>query len=133
MVNLNRKPKLDVMQIQGQLGQFTGTEQWYRSAINCVLTDGTKFVADSVGAYWLFDDTSLFLKGYETQDYFAVMRLSHMGDSGFKVERGDGNGNWVHHFSGGYTTFPRELMPFEWYASYDPDTGFWINLLKSEY
>ena len=133
MVNDYRKPKLDITQIQDQLGQFTGTEQWYRSGMNCVLTDGTKFVADSLGAYWLFDDTSLFLRDFHKQDHFAVMRLSHVGDYGFKVERGDGNGEWVPHFNGGYTTFPRELMPFEWYAVFDPDTGFWINLLKSEY
>ena len=43
------------------LAQFTGTEQWYRHAVNGEVhfTDGAKYVADHVGAYWLLDEIAL--------------------------------------------------------------------------
>jgi hypothetical protein len=39
------------------LGQFTGTEHWYRHGINrnVLFTDGAKYVADTAGAHWLLD------------------------------------------------------------------------------
>jgi len=40
------------------LAQFIGTTQWYRwSGLfgNCVLTDGTRYLAEEAGAYWLMD------------------------------------------------------------------------------
>jgi hypothetical protein len=45
-------------EIERDLPQFYGTESWYRWSIlfrRHLLTDGTKFVADSAGAYWLMD------------------------------------------------------------------------------
>jgi hypothetical protein len=43
------------------LAQFTGTEQWYRHALNgeAHFTDGAKHVADRAGAYWLLDEIAL--------------------------------------------------------------------------
>jgi hypothetical protein len=43
------------------LAQFTGTEQWYRHALNGEVhfTGGAKYVADHVGAYWLLDEIAL--------------------------------------------------------------------------
>jgi len=39
------------------LRQFTGTENYYRHALNrhILFTDGCKYVADEGGAYWLLD------------------------------------------------------------------------------
>ncbi len=37
------------------LGQFTGTTGYYRITRKHLLTDGTKYLADAVGAYWLMD------------------------------------------------------------------------------
>ena len=37
------------------LGQFTGTENYYRHWLNFVYTDGVKFMAEKAGAYWLLD------------------------------------------------------------------------------
>ena len=41
--------------------QFTGSEHWYRHALNrkIVFTDGAKHVADHGGAYWLLDEIAL--------------------------------------------------------------------------
>ena len=41
-----------------QLGQFTGTTAYYRWSVlfrSCVLTDGTRYLAEEAGAYWLMD------------------------------------------------------------------------------
>src|SRR5882757_828930 len=44
-----------------ELAQFTGTEHWYRHALNrnVLFTDGAKYVADQAGAYWLLDEIAL--------------------------------------------------------------------------
>ena len=46
------------------LRQFTGSEHWYRHSLNraVVYTDGAKYVADQVGAYWLLDEIALSLR-----------------------------------------------------------------------
>jgi hypothetical protein len=43
---------------EADLNQFTGTEFWYRHALNrnVLFTDGAKYVADEGGAYWLLDE-----------------------------------------------------------------------------
>ena len=43
------------------LGQFTGSETWYRHGLNrkVLYTDGAKYVADHGGAYWLLDEIAL--------------------------------------------------------------------------
>jgi hypothetical protein len=37
------------------LSQFTGTEKYYRLYSTVVLTDGTKYLSDTAGCYWLMD------------------------------------------------------------------------------
>jgi hypothetical protein len=43
------------------LGQFIGTEHWYRHGINrkVLFTDGAKYVADTAGAYGLLDEIAI--------------------------------------------------------------------------
>ena len=41
-------------QIEQDLRQFTGTENYYNS-LGLLFTDGVKFLADSCQAYWLID------------------------------------------------------------------------------
>jgi hypothetical protein len=113
------------------LSQFYGTENYYRIAQNAVLTDGAKYVSDELGAYWLFLDTALMMLGYEKQDHFAVIRLSKKGE-GFIVELGDGNDRWKELFSGEFTDFPNDMLPFEFFAGFQPEVG-WVFMLKSEY
>ena len=38
-----------------QLSLFTGTEHYYRINRKCLLTDGTKYLAEGAGAFWLMD------------------------------------------------------------------------------
>ena len=44
-----------------ELAKFTGSEHWYRHALNrkVLFTDGAKYVADRAGAYWLLDEIAL--------------------------------------------------------------------------
>jgi hypothetical protein len=46
---------------ESDLQQFTGTDNWYRHALNrkITYTDGVKYLADSAGAYWLVDEVAI--------------------------------------------------------------------------
>lgn len=53
--------------IENQLGYFTGTTGYHRLSIlfpNFLLTDGTKYLAESCGAHWLFD----LIASYQTHN-----------------------------------------------------------------
>jgi hypothetical protein len=80
---------------QSDLVQFSGTENYYRHAINrrVTFTDGMKFLADKAGAYWLLDEIALRqshprLKG----ECFQVWRLKLDG-KGCTLTADDGNDN----------------------------------------
>ena len=51
---------------KADLAQFTGSENWYRHAINraVLFTDGAKYVADQAGAYWLLDEIAIIQPHY---------------------------------------------------------------------
>ena len=56
--NINQRLNQD--QLIFELAQFTGTEKWYRHALNrnLIYTDGVKFLAENggeQGAYWFID------------------------------------------------------------------------------
>lgn len=43
-------------EIESMLQQFTGTENYHRHALSgMVYTDGVKYLAEAVGAFWLID------------------------------------------------------------------------------
>ena len=123
----------DLVKFRDELSNFYGTEAYYKIGPNAVLTDGTKFVAEQLGAFWLFQDTAIYMAGYQETDGFAVIRLSFEDSGPFKVELGDGNGHWRTLFGSEFTDFPKELVPFEFYACWDAVMGMWVLMLKSEY
>lgn len=43
------------------LAQFTGTARYYRLNRKCLITDGAKYLADTVEAYWLLDAAASYL------------------------------------------------------------------------
>jgi len=58
--NNRTKQRLNQDQLKFELAQFTGTEKWYRHALNrnLIYTDGVKFLAENggeQGAYWFID------------------------------------------------------------------------------
>jgi hypothetical protein len=56
-----KRPTMTKTLNKADLAQFTGSENWYRHAINraVLFTDGAKFVADQAGAYWLLDEIAI--------------------------------------------------------------------------
>lgn len=71
-------------------GQFTGTSQFYKY-YNLYLTDGAKYVADTFGAYWVFDMVVSYYNLYKGNDFLLVkVRVNQdTGEGLFTIE--DGN------------------------------------------
>jgi hypothetical protein len=91
------------------LHQFTGTEQWYRHALNrnVTFTDGAKYVADQAGAYWLLDEIALAQR-YEPavrDEAFQVWKLT-VKDSSATLACEDGNDRVVFTKAIPFTDFP---------------------------
>ena len=92
------------------LRQFTGSEHWYRHALNrnVSFTDGAKYVADMAGAYWLLDEIAL-IQPYDTRvtaEVFQVWRLLVRPDKTATLTCKGGSGNTVFTKHIGYTGFP---------------------------
>jgi hypothetical protein len=101
------------------LAQFTGTEQWYRHALNGEVhfTDGAKHVADRVGAYWLLDEIAL-MQLYDKRvaaERFPVWRLSVNTDMTADLTCEDGSDNVVYTKKIPFTDFPLEGITF-WFT-----------------
>ena len=117
-------------EIQDQLGYFTGTERYYRYQSNLVLTDGSKFVADACGAYWLMDVLWSYLPRIKSEA-FAFARLSKHADESATFTLADDNPPQTVYASQdiSWTDFPLDEITF--YVIRDP--AFWVLLLPSEY
>jgi hypothetical protein len=76
---------------QSILTQFTGTEHYYRLNRKCVLTDGTKYLAETAEAYWLLDVAASYLLGLGSADWFVLIRLK-VKDYAALLTLEDGNG-----------------------------------------
>ncbi len=48
---------------ESDLNNFTGTEEYYQYGPECLLTDGTKFLAEEAQSYWLLD----LIRSYQPQ------------------------------------------------------------------
>lgn len=97
-----------------ELAQFTGSEHWYRHAINrqVLFTDGAKYVADRAGAYWLLDEIALiqsFDKRVASEE-FQVWGLNVNSDKSAALTCEDGNDNVVYTKRIPYTDFPNERI-----------------------
>lgn len=117
---------------QLDLAHFTGSETLYRwTAISrSVLTEGCKYVAEEVGAYWLFDaiDSHLTTTGLNENTEFTVATLK-VKDGKAVLSLDDGNGTIWRTQRIPYTDFPEG--EFSTYAVYNGQG--WTHLLKSEY
>lgn len=117
---------------QPTLHQFIGTEHYYRfSPLSpSVLTDGTKYVADEAGAYWLFETIESILAdrdAHEISPFISIELLTTKNTASLTV--GDGNGVVIQKMKIPYTDFP--LPSFTAYACWSE--GFWVHMLPSEY
>lgn len=101
-----KDPKLT----EADLNQFTGSEHWYRHALNrnVLFTDGAKYVADEGGAYWLLDAIAL-AQLYEKRvaaEEFQVWKLAVRPDRTATLTCEDGNYNVVYARQLDFTDFP---------------------------
>ena len=102
------------------LGQFTGSEHWYRHGLvrSILFTDGVKYVADAAGAYWLLDEIALAQKGEKAvaAEEFQVWRLTVKPDHTAVLACEDGNDNTVFEKAIPFTDFPPEGITL-WFAN----------------
>ena len=95
---------------KSDLAQFTGSENWYRHAINrnVSYTDGAQHVAENGGAYWLLDEIAI-IQPYNKRvaaEEFQVWKLVVQLDRSATLTCDDGNGNTVFSKKIEYTDFP---------------------------
>jgi len=110
------------------LAQFTGTEQWYRCALNRKLlyTDGVRHVAEHGGAYWLIDEIiCVQLIRSVAAESFQFWQLVVGADRSAMLTCEDGNGALVYQKRIPFTDFPLQRIAFYF-------TGG-VLLLPSEY
>lgn len=124
---------VNVDELEKSLVQFTGTEEWHRWSVlfrNALLTDGTKYLAETAGAYWLMDIIASWNKTDDKvmDEYFQVWRLEVHPDHSATITATDGNDNEIARQEIEYTDFP--LQEIELYASNEDD--YIIIMLKSE-
>ena len=110
------------------LTQFTGTERYYRINRRCLLTDGTRYLAEEAGAFWLMDAAASYLIELGTDDWFVQIQLQVTGSKALlKLE--DGNGHVRAQQEIPYTDFPVPQQTL--YACWDGE--HWVIMLPSEY
>ena len=110
------------------LTQFTGTERYYRLNRKCLLTDGTKYLAEAAGAFWLMDAAASYLIELGTDDWFVQVKLVVSCSSAILTLE-DGNGHVRARQVIPYTDFP--LPEQNLYACWDGE--HWVLMLPSEY
>ena len=126
--------KITPADLAAGLEQFWGSEHFYRwSALTpSVLTDGTKYLAEAAGAFWLFDaiDSHLAARGLNADTEFVSAKLKLIPDtSAAELTLDDGNGTiWMtQHIP--FTDFP--LPYIDTYAVWNGQG--WTHMLPGEY
>lgn len=94
---------------RAKLAHFTGSEVVFRHGLvrDIRFTEGTKYVADTAGAYWLLDEIALanrFNRAVRAEE-FQVWTLTVAGSRG-ELVCGDGNGGIVSRKRIRFTDFP---------------------------
>jgi hypothetical protein len=111
-----------------QLAQFTGTEKYHRISRKHLLTDGTRYLAEKAGCFWLMDAVASHLCEIGTDDWFILIRVMVVDSAALMIYE-DGNGNEHARQEVPYTDFPLDRV--ELYACWD--TEHWVIMLPSEY
>ena len=101
------KNTITLKELEAELQQFTGTENYYKYMGNVVLTDGTKYLADRAGAYWLMDVVASWQTAKKVAcEHFQLWKLEVKEDKKATVLADDGNGNEIARQKIPYTDFP---------------------------
>jgi hypothetical protein len=111
-----------------QLTFFTGTERYYRISRRHLLTDGTKYLAENAGCFWMMDAIASHLSEIGTSDWFVQVRVN-VKDSRATIIYDDGNGKEHARQDIPYTDFPLDMITL--YACWNGEN--WVIMLPSEY
>jgi hypothetical protein len=105
---------------KAELGQFTGSEQWYRHGLvhRILFTDGVKYVADQGGAHWLLDEIALaqVARREVRAEEFQVWTLRVNADRSALLTCDDGDGGAVFQKVIPFTDFPADEITL-WFAN----------------
>jgi len=125
---------LNLNQFKENLAHFTGTEAYHKISIgkSCV-TDGAKYVATELGAFWLFDAISSHIEFGDMPEQDMYFSKLTVDDSSAKLSIEDGDHNQLAQQDIEFTDFPLESIEI-WSQRVDGIEGNkWIHLLPSEY
>ena len=110
------------------LAHFTGTTRYYRIGTQHLLTDGTHYLAEQAGCYWIMDAVASHVTEIGTHDWFIVVRIEVEDHEAILLYE-DGNGRELARQAIPYTDFPLRYLTL--YAVWD--TEHWVIMLPSEY
>ena len=117
-------PRIDL----DQLNSFTGTDRYYRIGRKHLLTDGTKYLAEQAGCFWMMDAIASHLSEIGTADWFVVVKTIVRNSAALMIY-GDGNDHEYARQEIPYTDFP--LPEITLYACWDGE--HWVIMLPNEY
>ena len=110
------------------LAQFTGTGAYYRISRRHMLTDGTKYLAERAGCFWMMDTIASHLSEIGTADWFVLVRVM-VSDGAALMIYENGNGQEHARQEIPYTDLP--LRSVTLYACWDSEN--WVIMLPTEY
>jgi hypothetical protein len=111
-----------------QLTQFIGTTSYYRIGRRHLLTDGTRYLAEKGGCFWMMDAIASHLCEIGTEDWFVLVRVRVTEGRAVMIYE-DGNDREHARQEIPYTDFPLDSITI--YACWDQDD--WVIMLPSEY
>ena len=106
--------------LQTALSQFTGTTQYWRVARQFVITDGVKYLAETLDCFWLIDAAISHLLEIGTDDWFVLIITDVKGGKATMIYE-DGNGQEHARQEIGYTDLP--LSNIRLYAVWDSEVA----------
>lgn len=122
MLEINQKILVE------NLSQFTGTSKYYRITPKILLTDGTYYLAEQAGAFWLMIGFASHLDELNRDVWFAVLKL-HVTGCAASLSIEDGNDNLLAKQEIECTDFP--LPSISLYGCLE--SGQWVLMLPNEY
>jgi hypothetical protein len=125
-----------VAELEAELGYFTGTTKYYRLPFmqGIYLTDGIHYVAERVGAFWLFHDVAVLIRSKFRDKWFQAWYLDVHEDNTATLSMQEDTGlPMLHRQKIENTTFPVGRFEFWAVQGYVERDGDFVLMLKSEY
>lgn len=118
------------------LAQFSGSEHYYQHLHPLLLTDGSKFLADEAGCYWLMDIVALRMcPALAGKDSFFVVDVERRG-RGVTLTAHDGGLGEAEprvYYREDITLSDFPLEHYAFYVAFEPSVSRWVAMLTSEY